>query len=246
MSSSSEKSNKFLSILYGLSALKQLNSFLIFISMFLIIFLVGFFFIINYLGFGTFLSTTIYFHSFYSIIIAESSFIILILSVIFLICMLIYYKSYYIFSNGFRLVDLIFQTFKKFPKFLIAIFIQVSISFLGLLALIIPGIYYGSSVMFFSTLCVYTNSNLKSAFVISRDFAKKIRSQSLISFTVYFLILLIFFYLIIFLNFSFFYKGLLASILLSYWIVSYTNTIFNIVDREYNKLSDTNNSFRKF
>ncbi|EFD92307.1 MAG: hypothetical protein BJBARM5_0979 [Candidatus Parvarchaeum acidophilus ARMAN-5] len=223
----------FSPIIYGLKSISEESSFLVFLVIFLVIFVLGFFFIIKTLGLGAFIGESVYSPSALTVILGELSFIISLLVVIFSLCTLFYYKLYFIVSKDIKFSDLIYQSIKKFPKFIIATFVQIIISVIGLIIFIVPGVYYGSSVMFFGFFSIYGNSNIKSTFVKSRIFSKKIRVKSIILFIFYLVLLILFLYILHFIDISLLYKGLLAAILMSYWVVSYSNSIFTLADKEY-------------
>jgi hypothetical protein len=124
-----------------------------------------------------------------------------------------------------------------FPKFLIATFTQAVISIIGLIALVIPGIYYGSSLMFFNFFSIYGNSTLRLAIISSRRLAKEMRLESFFVFTVYLVLLFVFIYLVSSFHLQEIYSALLYSILLSYWLISYSNTTFNLADKNVNELT---------
>ena len=224
---------KFSPVFYGLKSIKEPSSFLTFIVIFLTLFAIIFLFIIEILGLGAFLGKVIYPASSYVVLEGEFAFISAILIIIFSVCTLFYYKAYYIVPTDLNILDLIRQSLKKFPKFFISIFVQFSVSILGLVAFVVPGLYYGSSVMFFGFFCVYGNSDIRSAFLKSKDLAKNVRLDSIMSLFIYLVILLVFIYVVRTLDIAIIYKGLIASMLLSYWIVSYNNMIFNLADRTY-------------
>ncbi len=223
----------FSTLFYGLKSVSEVSSFLVFLSIFLILFVVGFFITIDVLGLGAFLGKIVYSPSLYTVIAGELSFILSALFIIFTLCVLFYYKSHYIVSNDLEFKDLIIQSLRRFPKFIIAVFMQVFVSIIGLIAFVIPGVYYGSSLMFFGFFCTYRNYTISTAFINSRSLSKKVRLNSILSFLVYLIILFVFVYLISVLGVSMLYKGLIGSILLAYWAVSYSNTIFNLADKSY-------------
>ena len=224
----------FLPIVYGLESILDASSFLVFLTIFLIMFVVGFFVIINYLELGAFIGKTIYSPSLYTIFAGEIAFIVSILVIIFSICVLFYYKTYYIVSKNLKFTNLLRGSILTFPKFIIATFVQFVVSIIGLVAFLVPGVYYGSSLMFFGFFCTYNNSTIYSAYSRSRGLAKSIRLKSMISFFVYLVLLFVAVYILIMVNIGFVYRGLFVTLFLSYWIVSYSNTVFVLADKNYN------------
>ena len=160
MKEQSRLSSSLSSLVYGLKSLSELSSFFTFISISLIIFLFGFVVIFRYLGLGAFLNVGFIFTPSASrIITGEFVFVLSFLLVIFSLTTLFYYKLYYLVSSNLRVKSLIKRSLEVFPKFLIATFTQAIISIIGLIALVIPGIYYGSSFMFFNFFSIYGNSH---------------------------------------------------------------------------------------
>ncbi|MCW1312436.1 MAG: hypothetical protein OH338_03330 [Candidatus Parvarchaeota archaeon] len=236
----------FSSLFYGLKSLSELSSFFAFLSITLIIFLLGFVVIFKYLGLGAFLNGGFIFTpSTTTIIAGEFSFVVSFLLIVFSLTAMFYYKLYYLVSSNLNVVSLIKRSLSAFPKFLIATFIQAIISIIGLIALVIPGIYYGSSFMFSHFFSIYGNSTLHSAILNSRMLAKKIRLESLFVFVVYLVLLFVFIYLVSSFNLPEVYSALLYSILLSYWLISYSNTAFNLADKNVNGLSERSSIYRK-
>ena len=239
MKEQSRLSSSLSSLVYGLKSLSELSSFFTFISISLIIFLFGFVVIFRYLGLGAFLNVGFIFTPSASIIITgEFVFVLSFLLVIFSLTTLFYYKLYYLVSSNLRVKSLIKRSLEVFPKFLIATFTQAIISIIGLIALVIPGIYYGSSFMFFNFFSIYGNSTLHSAIINSRRLAKNIRLESLFIFVVYLVLLFVFIYLVSSFHLSEIYSAFLYSILLSYWIISYSNTVFNLAEKNLNVLTE--------
>jgi hypothetical protein len=225
------------SLVYGLKSLSELSSFFVFLSISLIIFLLGFVVIFKYLGLGAFLNGGFIFKpSTFAIITGEVVFVASFLLAVFSLAVLFYYKLYYVVSSNLNVVSLIKRSFSVFPKFLIATFIQVIISIIGLVALVVPGIYYGSSLMFLNFFSIYGNSTIHSAILNSRRLSKDIRLESLFVFVVYLALLFVFIYLVSSARLPEFYSALLYSILLSYWLTSYSNTAFNLADKNVNEL----------
>lgn len=239
MKEQSRLSSSLSSLVYGLKSLSELSSFFTFISISLIIFLFGFVVIFRYLGLGAFLNVGFIFTPSASIIITgEFVFVLSFLLVIFSLTTLFYYKLYYLVSSNLRVKSLIKRSLEVFPKFLIATFTQAIISIIGLIALVIPGIYYGSSFMFFNFFSIYGNSTLHSAIINSRRLAKNIRLESLFIFVVYLVLLFVFIYLVSSFHLSEIYSAFLYSIFLSYWIISYSNTVFNLAEKNLNVLTE--------
>ena len=239
MKEQSRLSSSLSSLVYGLKSLSELSSFFTFISISLIIFLFGFVVIFRYLGLGAFLNVGFIFTPSASrIITGEFVFVLSFLLVIFSLTTLFYYKLYYLVSNNLRVKSLIKRSLEVFPKFLIATFTQAIISIIGLIALVIPGIYYGSSFMFFNFFSIYGNSTLHSAIINSRRLAKNIRLESLFIFVVYLVLLFVFIYLVSSFHLSEIYSAFLYSIFLSYWIISYSNTVFNLAEKNLNVLTE--------
>ncbi|MCL4391670.1 MAG: hypothetical protein M1284_00640 [Candidatus Parvarchaeota archaeon] len=222
-------------VVYGLKSPSEASSFIAFMSVFLIVFLLDFVTILEVLGLGVFMGKTVYPSVSTSyIIIGEAAFISSFMLIIFSVFILFYYKLYYVVSNNLSISRLIKTSLVKFPKFLIAIFVQGAVSILGLIALVIPGVYYGSSLMFFGFFSIYGDSTVYSAFRNSRELAKGIKLQSIVSFLIYLVLLLLFVYLVSTAVMPLIYKGILGSLLLSYWVVSYSNSVFNLADRNLN------------
>jgi hypothetical protein len=239
MKEQSRLSSSLSSLVYGLKSLSELSSFFTFISISLIIFLFGFVVIFRYLGLGAFLNVGFIFTPSASrIITGEFVFVLSFLLVIFSLTTLFYYKLYYLVSSNLRVKSLIKRSLEVFPKFLIATFTQAIISIIGLIALVIPGIYYGSSFMFFNFFSIYGNSTLHSAIINSRRLAKNIRLESLFIFVVYLVLLFVFIYLVSSFHLSEIYSAFLYSIFLSYWIISYSNTVFNLAEKNLNVLTE--------
>ena len=221
-------------VVYGLKSPSEASSFIAFMSVFLIVFLLGFVTILEVLGLGVFMGKTVSSVSTSYVIIGEAAFISSFMLIIFSVFILFYYKLYYVVSNNLSISRLIKTSLVKFPKFLIAIFVQGAVSILGLIALVIPGVYYGSSLMFFGFFSIYGDSTVYSAFRNSRELAKGIKLQSIVSFLIYLVLLLLFVYLVSTAVMPLIYKGILGSLLLSYWVVSYSNSVFNLADRNLN------------
>ena len=234
------------SLVYGLKSLSELSSFFAFLSITLTIFLLGFIVIFKYLGLGAFLNGSFIFTpSMTTIIVGEVVFVVSFLLVVFSLTALFYYKLYYLVSSNLNVVSLIKSSLSAFPKFLIATFIQAIISIIGLIVLVIPGIYYGSSFMFSNFFSIYGNSTLHSAILNSRNLAKGIRFESLFVFVIYLVLLFVFVYLVSSFNLPEVYSALLYSILISYWLISYSNTAFNLADKNVNELSGRSSMYRK-
>ena len=234
------------SLVYGLKSLSELSSFSTFLSVTLVIFLLGFVVIFKYLGLGAFLNGGFIFTPSTAIIIAgEITFVVSFLLIVFSLTTLFYYRLYYLVSSNLRLISLIKRSLAVFPKFLIATFVQAIISIIGLIALVVPGIYYGSSLMFFNFFSIYGNSTLHSAIVNSRRLAKEIRLESLFVFIVYLVLLFVFIYIISSFHLPDIYSALLYSILLSYWLISYSNTAFNLADKNLNELAEKSSIYKR-
>ncbi|MCL4396754.1 hypothetical protein M1494_00170 [Candidatus Parvarchaeota archaeon] len=246
MKEQSRLSYSLSSLVYGLKSLSELSSFFAFLSIMLVIFLLGFVVIFKYLGLGAFLNGGfIFIHSIAAIITGEAVFVASFLLVVFSLTALFYYKLYYLVSSNLKLGSLIKRSLGVFPKFLIATFIQAVISIIGLIALVIPGVYYGSSFMFFNFFSIYGNSTLHSAIVNSRRLAKDIRLESLFIFVIYLVLLFVFIYLVSSFHLSEVYSALLYSILLSYWLISYSNTAFNLADKNVNELKRGSSIYKR-
>ncbi|MCL4376489.1 hypothetical protein M1558_03285 [Candidatus Parvarchaeota archaeon] len=246
MKEQSRLNSSLSSLVYGLKSLSELSSFFTFLLITAVIFLLGFVVIFKYLGLGAFLNGGFIFTPSTAVIITgEAVFVASFLLVVFSLNALFYYKLYYLVSSNLKLMSLIKHSLVVFPKFLIATFTQAIISIIGLVALVIPGIYYGSSLMFFNFFSIYGNSTLHSAIINSRRLAKDIRLESLFVFTVYFVLLLVLIYLVSSLHLQEIYSALLYSILLSYWLISYSNTAFNLADKNVNELTEKSSIYRK-
>ena len=246
MKEQSRFSSSLSSLLYGLKSLSDISSFLVFISIIIVIFLLGFVVIFRYFGLGAFLNGGFIFTPPVStVIMGEAVFVLSFLLVIFSLAVLFYYKLYYLVSSNLKVTSLMKRSLEVFPKFLIATFIQAIISIVGLIAFVIPGLYYGSSFMFFNFFSIYGNSTLHSAMINSRRLAKKIRLESLFVFVVYLVLLFVFIYLVVSFDLPEMYSAFLYSILLSYWIVSYSNTIFNLAEKNLNALTEKSSIYRK-
>ena len=246
MKEQSRLNSSLSSLVYGLKSLSELSSFFTFLLITAVIFLLGFVVIFKYLGLGAFLNGGFIFTPSTAVIITgEAVFVASFLLVVFSLNALFYYKLYYLVSSNLKLMSLIKHSLVVFPKFLIATFTQAIISIIGLGALVIPGIYYGSSLMFFNFFSIYGNSTLHSAIINSRRLAKDIRLESLFVFTVYFVLLLVLIYLVSSLHLQEIYSALLYSILLSYWLISYSNTAFNLADKNVNELTEKSSIYRK-
>ena len=246
MKEQSRLNSSLSSLVYGLKSLSELSSFFTFLLITAVIFLLGFVVIFKYLGLGAFLNGGFIFTPSTAVIITgEAVFVASFLLVVFSLNALFYYKLYYLVSSNLKLMSLIKHSLVVFPKFLIATFTQAIISIIGLVALVMPGIYYGSSLMFFNFFSIYGNSTLHSAIINSRRLAKDIRLESLFVFTVYFVLLLVLIYLVSSLHLQEIYSALLYSILLSYWLISYSNTAFNLADKNVNELTEKSSIYRK-
>lgn len=245
MKEQSRFSSSLSSLIYGLKSLSELSSFFAFLLITFIIFFLGFLVIFKYLGLGAFLNGGFIFTpSTTTIITGETTFVFSVLLIVFSLTALFYYKLYYIFSSNLRLILFIKSSLRVFPKFLIATFIQAVVSIIGLVALVIPGIYYGSSLMFFNFFSIYGNSNLRSAMLNSRRLAKEIRFESLFVFFIYLVLLFAFIYIVNSAHLSELYSALFYSILLSYWLISYSNTSFNMADKNVNDLSERSSIYK--
>jgi hypothetical protein len=238
--------NSFLqSFIYGLKSVSELSSFIVFMLIFLILFILGFFLIFKILGLGAFLMGGLaYTPSTFNVLVGEASFIISFFLVIFSLGALFYYKLYFLVSNNLSIFSFLKRSLIIFPKFLIATFVQGVVAVLGLIVIILPGVYYGSSLMFSSFFSIYGNSTLRSAFSNSKSLAKSVRLESLLTFIVYFLMFLIFIYIIPKLHLPEVYAALAYSILISYWIVSYSNSVFNLADKNLNELNNRSVLYR--
>lgn len=233
------------SLVYGFKSLLDLSSFFAFLSIGLILFLLGFIVIFKTLGLGAFLNGGFIFTpSTATIVTGESVFVISFLLVVFSLCTLFYYKLYYLVSRNMKLGSLIKRSLAAFPKFLIATFIQSAVSIIGLIALVIPGIYYGSSLMFFNFFSIYGNSTLHSAFSNSRSLAKDLRRESLFVFVVYIAVLFAFVYLVNGLHLTETYSALAYAFLLSYWAISYSNASFNLADKNTTELTGRSSLYK--
>ena len=238
MKEQSRLSSSLSSLVYGLKSLSELSSFFTFLSITLVIFLFGFVVIFRYLGLGAFLNGGFIFTPSATVIITgEAVFVASFLLIVFSLTTLFYYRLHYLVSSNLNVVSLIKRSLAAFPKFLIATFTQAVISIIGLIALVIPGIYYGSSLMFFNFFSIYGNSTLRLAIISSRRLAKEMRLESFFVFTVYLVLLFVFIYLVSSFHLQEIYSALLYSILLSYWLISYSNTTFNLADKNVNELT---------
>lgn len=225
-------------LIYSLKAVSELSSFIVFLSIFLILFIPGFLVIFKILGLGAFLTERlVYTSSAFKVFIGEVTFVISFLLIIFSVGALFCYKLYFLVANNFSIFSFLKRSLAFFPKFLIATFVQGVVALVGLIAIIIPGVYYGSSLMFFNFFTVYGNSTLKSAFANSRSLAKSLRLESLLTFVVYLSIFFIFIYFVSISHLSEMYSALTYSILISYWIVSYSNAVFHLADKNLNELN---------
>ncbi len=225
-------------VLYGFTSLKELSSLFSFLLMFAVIFLLDFIVIIKTFGLGAFLNKSTFFTpSLFSVISGEFIFVLSFILIIFLICILFYDKLYFPLFKREDIKSLVSGALRKFPKFLISTFMQGAVSFLGLIALVIPGVYYGSSLMFFNFFVLQGNSTVYSAFKNSRDLAKNMRLQSMFVFIIYTVVLLVFLYIVDVIKISLIYRAFIAAILMSYLIISYSNTSFRLADNNLNLVS---------
>lgn len=230
-----DSSSSFLSsMLYGLISLKEPVSFLTFLSVFFSIFILGFSVIVNMLGLGKFPNQAVFTPTLFSIVAGEAAFVFSIVLIIFSICMLFCYKLYYVISDNLKISMLFRQSLVKFPKFFIVTFVQSIISFLGIIAFVVPGVYYGSSFMFSNFFVLKGRTSVQSAFADSRNLAKAARFQAIASFVSYLLMLFLFLYVIGSLSLNEAYRALSGAALISYWIVACSNTLFSIADKNQN------------
>ncbi|EEZ92703.1 MAG: hypothetical protein BJBARM4_0694 [Candidatus Parvarchaeum acidiphilum ARMAN-4] len=233
------------SFVYGLKSVSEFSSFIVFLLIFLILFVFGFFLIFKTLGLGAFLTGgLVYTPSTFNVLIGEAIFIISFFLAIFSLGALFYYKLYFLFSNNLNFFSFLKRSLVIFPKFLIATFVQTVVAILGLIVFILPGVYYGSSLMFSNFFSIYGNSTLRSAFANSKILAKNLRFESLLTFVVYLILLFIFIYFVNLSHLPEVYAALAYSVLLSYWVISYSNTIFNLADKNLNELNNKSMLYR--